>query len=189
MVRMEKFIRPSAAFFIAFFISVALNPGLAGAATITTGSVTSATVTSAARPLYLYIPSIKLFANIDGVGVNAKGNMDVPSSRTSDVGWYKYGTAPGQVGTAVIDAHNTAAFKTLHQVPVGADIYVYNSDGEWLRFVATAANTYSMQNLQSATLFEPTNNSVQKLNLITCAGTLLGNGEATHRLIVSAVLS
>lgn len=188
MVRMKKYIRPSAAFFIAFVAAVAFNPAGADAATISSGAVSAVSTSSTGVPLYLYIPSIKLLSNVQDVGIDAKGNMDVPSGKTNNVGWYKYGVKPGTTGTAVLDAHNTAAFKELNKVPVGAPVYVYMSDGKWLQFKVNKAKTYSMQTLQPSTLFEPTNNRVQKINLITCAGKSLGNGEATHRLIVSAEL-
>ena len=171
---------------VAFFIALitTFTPLFSFASTI------SSTILGQAQniqPLYLYIPSIKLLSNVQGVGVNEKGNMDVPSGKTTNVGWYKYGVAPGGVGTAVIDAHNTAAFKTLSKVPLGAEIYVYTSEGKWLKFKVTKAKTYAMKNLSPSTLFAATNS--RQINLITCAGQNLGNGEATHRLIVSAVLS
>lgn len=184
-----------AAFFI---LSALVAPLFASAAQISSSTIKSATPPSSkiistsissqvGVPLYLYIPSIKLYSKVDGVGVNKIGNMDVPSGRTTDVGWYKYGVIPGSAGTAVLDAHNTAAFKNLNQVPVGSDIYVYTSSGKWLHFITTKAETYSMKVLTSQMLFEPT--SSRQINLITCAGQLLGNGQATHRLIVSAQLA
>ena len=171
----------NAAFFIAIFTTFA--PMAATAATISSPVL----LTSAGTPLYLYIPSIKLLSPVQGVGVNERGNMDVPGEYTNNVGWYERGVTPGNVGTAVIDAHNTAAFKKLDQVSVGAEIYVYTSAGEWLHFVTTNAQTYSMDTLSPATLFAPAN--APQINLITCAGLSLGNGEATHRLIVSARLA
>jgi sortase (surface protein transpeptidase) len=188
MVRMKIFIRPSAAFFIAFLAVVAFNPGPALAATITSSRVSAVSQSSSGTPVYLYIPSIKLLSNVQGVGIDQKGNMDVPSGKTNNVGWYERGVAPGGLGTAVLDAHNTAAFKALNKVPVGADVYVYMSDGTWLKFKVNKAKTYSMETLEPSTLFEPANTSAQKLNLITCAGLSLGGGEATHRLIVSATM-
>ncbi len=138
-------------------------------------------------PLWLYIPSINLSSSIEGVGINNKGNMDVPSGRTNNVGWYKYGTLPGETGTAVLDAHNTAAFKNLHMLNPGSDIYVITKAGRVLHFTATETKTYPVATLSRYTLFEDTD--AKQINLITCAGTLLGNGEASHRLIVSAQLA
>lgn len=168
------------------FILAQFIPSLATAQTISSKSVHAA---PPGTPLYLYIPSLKLYTSIQGVGTDSKGRMDVPSGRTNNVGWYEYGVTPGSSGTAVLDAHNTAAFKTLNKLPVGADIYVYNSNGRWLKFTVMKEETYLAATTPSSVLFEPANRSVQKLNLITCAGELLGNGEATHRLIVSAQLS
>ena len=158
------------------------SPFAARASIVTPGTFK----TNPSSPLYLHIPSINLTSSVEGVGIDKKGRMDVPSGRTNKVGWYKYGVVPGNIGTAVLDAHNTAAFKKLNQVSVGEEIYVMSSSGEWLKFKVTAAKTYSVKNLKPVTLFAPTNS--RQINLITCAGTLLGNGEATHRLIVSAEL-
>lgn len=56
-------------------------------------------------PTYLYIPSIHLTAPIEPVGIDATGAMAVPPGTSNAVGWYEYGTIPGQRGSAVIDAH------------------------------------------------------------------------------------
>ena len=151
--------------------------------------ISSATISSIIeeeKPVYIYIPSINLFSKIQGVGVNKKGNMDVPSGKTNNVGWYKHGVTPGETGTAVLDAHNTAAFKKLNALPVGEEIYIYTSSSEWLKFEVTKAKTYPVEKLSPSTLFAQAN--APQINLITCAGLLLGNGEASHRLIVSAKL-
>ncbi|MBX4206464.1 class F sortase [Candidatus Parcubacteria bacterium] len=173
-----------AAFFIASFALI-MAPQVAGATTISSAPLFSLAAKPAA-PLYLYIPSIKLLSNVEGVGVNEKGNMDVPSGKSNSVGWYQYGVVPGGVGTAVIDAHNTAAFKNLKDLAVGQKFYIKDAKGAWLAFKVTKSQVYSMKTLQPSTLFAATNS--RQVNLITCAGINLGNGEATHRLIVSAEL-
>src|SRR4051812_30102627 len=50
-------------------------------------------------PGQLSIPSIKLKARVVPMGVNSKGELDVPSGSTKDVGWYKDGTVPGDTGS------------------------------------------------------------------------------------------
>ena len=181
---MKVFTQGTCAFFVTQMLLLALSFPFATQAM----EITSATIeaSSMGTPIYLYIPSIDLSTNIKGVGVNEKGDMDVPSGKTDDVGWFQYGVFPGNTGTAVLDAHNTAAFKELDKVPLGSEIYIWTTEGRWLRFSVTKANTYSMKNLSPYTLFEETQD--KQINLITCAGILLGNGEATHRLIVSAEL-
>lgn len=138
-------------------------------------------------PTWIYVPSIGLSSPIKGVGIDKKGNMDVPSGKTSDVGWYKHGTLPGNTGTAVLDAHVTAAFKDLEDIKIGESIYIYTSTGKILRFVTKKAKTYEAKTTDPRVLFAPSKSP--DLNLITCAGTLLGDGEATHRLIVTAKLA
>src|SRR5258708_1660959 len=83
-------------------------------------------------PVRLIIPSIKIDDQIVKVGVTDNGEMDVPDGKTKNIGWYMYGTVPGEVGSAVLDAHVFAAFKSLHNLKQGSDIYVIMSDGEKL---------------------------------------------------------
>jgi sortase (surface protein transpeptidase) len=80
-------------------------------------------------PSRLIIPAIKVDAAIQNVGLGKSGNMAVPSNYT-DVGWYRYGPTPGQVGSAVIDGHVDngfgleAVFKNVSALEPGDDIYV-----------------------------------------------------------------
>jgi sortase A len=181
---MKKFVQTSYIHLSLLILAFVFPPIFGAHADTTYASLPSSY--SPETPAFVYIPSISLFSSVLGVGVNEKGNMDVPSGLTNDVGWYKYGILPGNTGTAVLDAHNTAAFKFLHLVPEGGDIYILTSKGQMMHFKVTRAETYSMEVLKPQTLFATTDK--KQINLITCAGTLLGNGEATHRLIVSAEL-
>jgi len=139
-------------------------------------------------PVRLIIPSISLDDAIIPVGVNSKKEMDVPSGKTSNIGWYKYGTTPGDVGSAVLDAHIFAAFAKLKYVPVGADIYVVMQNGEKLHFVVQEAKNFMLADLTSDELFY--RHDARRLNLITCAGTLTPDHSTyTERLVVFATLS
>ena len=75
-------------------------------------------------PERLLVPSLDLNVAIQPVGQNSKGEMDVPSGSSSNVGWYKYGTMPGNVGSAVLDAHVFAVFKDLRYLKIGSSIFV-----------------------------------------------------------------
>lgn len=55
-------------------------------------------------PATLLIPDIGVAAPVDPVGVDGRGDMDVPGA-TGHVGWYEPGPAPGDPGDAVIDGH------------------------------------------------------------------------------------
>ncbi len=139
-------------------------------------------------PVRLRIPSIDMTVPIVPVGLNKKGEMDVPSGNSNNVGWYKYGTVPGHTGSAVLDAHVFAAFEDLRHVPIGADIYVDTEGGERLHFVVQDSRVYKLSELTSQMLFG--RNDAKRLNLITCAGTFVKSIDTyDHRLVVYAVLA
>ena len=138
-------------------------------------------------PVELIIPSIKLDYRVLQVGVNEKGEMDVPNGNTKDVGWYEGGTIPGNMGSAVIDAHVFAAFKNLRYVKVGDDIYVVTRSGKKLHFRAEESLVYKTPQVPAEVLFN--RSDARRLNLITCAGKYIPRLETyDHRLIVYAVL-
>ncbi len=143
--------------------------------------------TGADTPIRVSIPSINLDKKIVGVGVNSKNEMAVPAGSTDNVGWFKFGPKPGEVGSAVLDAHVFAAFADLKYVAPGADIYVETASGERLHFVVEKSQTYALADLSPATLFGAT--SERHLNLITCAGQLTPDHSTyDHRLVLFAAL-
>jgi LPXTG-site transpeptidase (sortase) family protein len=138
-------------------------------------------------PERLSIPSIGLDAPIQGLGVNEKGEMDVPNGGTNNVGWYASGTVPGQRGSAVLDAHVFAAFSKLKYLKVGSTVDVQTVSGSILHFVVTDSEVYTTESVPVQRLFA--DKSGELLNLITCAGTLLPDGSTyDHRLVVYARL-
>jgi sortase A len=155
-------------------------------------SVNASTITTSPPiqydyPIRIIAPSIKLNSPIQGMGVNKKGELDVPSGKTNNVGWYKNGTVPGQSGAAVLDAHVFAAFSNLKYLAPGSDIYIEMASGKKLHFTVDIAKKYKLTELSPTALFQTT--SDKKMNLITCAGTFIKN-RATydHRLIVYTTL-
>lgn len=144
-------------------------------------------------PIRLRVPSIGINAAVQQVGINTKGNMSAPSNY-SDVGWYKYGTLPGNMGSAVIDGHVdnglgfAGVFKRLRDVKVGDDIYVETSGGRELHFVVSSIETYPYLEVPLETLF--TRSDLPRLNLITCDGVWLPTGKTyDKRLVVYTTLA
>jgi LPXTG-site transpeptidase (sortase) family protein len=138
-------------------------------------------------PVSLSIPSIGLNDPIQKMGVLKNGELAVPSGSTNNVGWYAAGTLPGQIGSAVLDAHVFAAFKNLHSLSAGDDIYVTDADGTVLHFKVETTEVFKLGNLSANYLFSRTD--AKRLTLITCAGQLTPDHSTyTHRLVVSAVL-
>ena len=166
--------------------------GLTSASGALTGQVTNPGVSnppplSPDYPVRVIIPVIHLNDPIIPVGTNSKNEMDVPSGTSANVGWFKYGPVPGQIGSAVLDAHVFAAFKNLKNVPVGADIYVQMASGVTRHFVVAQTTTYKLADLTSQMLFGQ--NDAARLNLITCAGKLTPDRSTyDHRLVLFAKL-
>lgn len=145
-------------------------------------------VSTEKQPLYeLSIPALSLRAPIEGVGQNNLGEMDVPDGSTNTIGWYKYGTAPGDMGSAVLAAHVYAGFKKLNRLEVGDDIFTTDRVGTRLHFRVSAIETYDLADVPAEKLFNDA--SQRSLNLITCAGTFdKRKNTYTKRLIVYTTL-
>lgn len=140
-----------------------------------------------AQPVRLIISAIGLNAPVESVGLNQQGEMDVPDGSTNDVGWYRNGTIPGNIGSAVIDAHVYAAFQNLRNLKVGSEVIVENASGERLTFVVDDSRVYKLGELTSGMLFGK--RDARRLNLITCAGEQTADGSTyTHRLVVYTTL-
>ncbi len=149
---------------------------------------TAVFVPEESKPLRLLIPSLAIDAHVQEVGITTKGTMGVPNN-FKDVGWYKYGVAPGQLGSAVIDGHvdNALAlagvFKRLADIKTGDDIYVVSEDGTKLRFIVVDIQSYPYNDAPTDIIF--TRDDAARLNLITCAGTwLIGQRTYNKRLVV-----
>ena len=143
---------------------------------------------SSSDPVRLIIPSLHINAAVQYVGVKADGSMGTPNNFT-DVAWYKYGTTPGQLGSAVIDGHVDnglgldGVFKHLQDIQVGADIFVQEKDGQQLHFKVIDIETYPYKNVPLQTVFAQTD--AARLNLVTCEGVWVPNGKTyDHRLVV-----
>ncbi|HEV7449625.1 MAG TPA: class F sortase [Candidatus Paceibacterota bacterium] len=143
-------------------------------------------------PERLRIPALGINAFVRQVGVNAQGNMATPGNFT-DVGWYRYGTVPGFVGSAVIDGHvdNALAldgvFKHLSDLKAGDDIYVDTASSTPLHFVVVDVESYPSDQVPLDKLFNTKDKA--RLNLITCTGTWIQNQkEYDQRLVVYAEL-
>lgn len=149
-------------------------------------------IVAADLPARLRIPSLDIDAKVQHVGLKANGQMANPNNFT-DVGWYKYGTAPGYRGSAVVAGHVDnglslpGVFKRLTETKVGDEIEVETAGGEIQRFRVTAVENYHYQQVPAEALFNRADKA--RLNLITCDGTWL-KGERTYdrRLVVYAEL-
>lgn len=143
-----------------------------------------------ALPMRLLIPAIGVNAKVQRVGVTASGAMGVPNNFT-DVAWYKYGTVPGNTGSAVIDGHvdNGLAlpgvFKHLSDVAVGDEVDVETASSTQVRFVVDEIERYPMDAVPLTYVFA--RSDAARLVLITCTGAWVPKGRTYDtRLVVYA---
>lgn len=124
--------------------------------------------------LQLKIPEINVNAVISTLGINPDGEMETPKD-PRDVGWYKYGPSPGEVGSAVIAGHygpwsgwEGSVFDNLAELRKGDKIYIEDGEGSKITFVVRELRTYD----PVADALEVFNSSDGKphLNLVTCKG-------------------
>lgn len=154
----------------------------------TTGS--HATINS---PKRLRIPSISVDAEIESVGMDAKGNMDVPKD-SDNAAWYNLGYKPGENGSAVIDGHfdkesgDPAVFYKLSSLTKGDLIEVEQSNGEMLSFRVITSEEYNFDQLPLQKIFNSP--GAPTLNLITCDGVFNKSAKNySQRLVVYAELT
>lgn len=140
-------------------------------------------------PSQLSIPKLNITAKIQRLGIDKNGNMAAPNNFT-DVSWYKYGTVPGLIGSAVIAGHEDNAlsldgvFKHLDQLKVGDDVYVVSASGQKLHFRVTDKKIYpyNLSGPELEKIFTAADKS--RLNLITCAGVWLKSAKTNDKRLV-----
>jgi len=124
-------------------------------------------------PQRLVIPALSIDTNIQQVGKDATGHMDVPNNWT-DAGWYDLGYHPGEKGNAVIAGHYDnnlglpAVFYYLKKLKPGDEIILLDAQNKKETFVVTGSQGVSVINPPLDKIFGPS--SVASLNLITCEG-------------------
>lgn len=123
-------------------------------------------------PVSLEIEDIDVVdAAVIPVGVNPDQTFEVPPA--DQVGWYRFGPAPGDEGSAVLAAHIAfdgvdGVFRRLADAEVGSIVAVVFDDGSRQRYRIESVTDYDKQELPSE-LFARSGDS--QLALITCGGT------------------
>jgi sortase A len=123
-------------------------------------------------PVRIQIPSIKVDAMIENVGILDNGQMGVPEVE-KNVGWFEPGYKPGQNGSAVMAGHvdnktGPSVFFYLKTLKKGDKVLVTSEDGRTLSFVVTNIASYKTEESPIDYIFGKT--VKPRLNLITCTG-------------------
>ncbi len=139
-------------------------------------------------PVRLKIPSIKVNAAIEYVGLTPKREMEVPK-KTVDVGWFEPGPRPGEKGSAVIAGHfngrngEEGVFADLYKLKTGDKLYIESNIGTTTIFIVLESRTYDPG--LAGNVFSRSDGIY--LNLITCDGVWDGVKKSySKRLVVFA---
>jgi sortase A len=158
---------------------------------LSTGATSASDV--AGVPARIRIPKIDVDAKVTDVGLGKTGNMAVPLTFT-DVGWYRYGPKPGEVGSAVIDGHVDnglgvpAVFARMGELEAGDDLYIDTAAGDTLHFKVEENDVYALADVPLQQVFNRAD--APRLNLITCDGNWIKDQKMyDERRVLYAVLS
>lgn len=142
---------------------------------VASGGLRSPTVPPA-PPIRLQIPAIHVAAKIVDEGLDADGALQVPpltDAGVSEAGWYDLGSAPGQIGSAIIVGHVDSyqapgVFYELGALVPGNAIEVTLANGETVHFTVTSVQEYPKTHFPAREIYGP--EPYQALRLITCGG-------------------
>jgi len=124
-------------------------------------------------PETISIPKINVHADVESVGMDSQGRMDVPKNG-EDTAWYSPGYKPGMRGSAVIDGHldlvtgAPAVFWNLQELTPGDTISVTDNNGSKYTFAVDHLEKYPYNTFPMKEVFA--DSKTPMLNLITCNG-------------------
>lgn len=140
------------------------------------------------EPKILNIPKIGISANIESVGIDNQGRMDVPKL-PEDAGWYNQGFRVGQKGSAVIAGHldtstgAPAVFYNLNQLEAGDEVTVIGTDNKEIRFKVFKKDLFDFDKIPLEQVFASQDRV--GINLITCNGSFdAASKNYSKRLVV-----
>ncbi|NHI16078.1 class F sortase [Microbacterium excoecariae] len=145
---------------------------------------------SGAVPLRVSIPAIGIASDLISLGRGADGWIEAPADY-DDIGWYKDGVVPGDVGPAVIAAHvdspwAAAVFHELGNLVPGDTVSVERSDGTTAEFVVTGIQNVKKHSFPTEQIYAPT--PTPELRLVTCGGPFSSEtGRYEDNVVVTAV--
>ena len=125
------------------------------------------------------------------VGVAEDGQAEIPEN-VAEVGWYEYGSAPGENdGSVVVMGHRDSrggkgALFSLPNVPVGTVVDVVDAAGVSHQYRVVRNESISKQVVPLADLF--TRDGPKQLTLISCGGPYIADqGGYLDNVVVTAV--
>lgn len=126
---------------------------------------------SSGAPTRLRVPAAGVDTTLESLRLDDAGAL-VPPRDFARAGWYADGTAPGDIGPAVIAGHvdsrrGPAVFHRLREVDTGDTVEVVRG-GTTLRFTVVSTAWYPKDRFPTDRVYGPTPD--RQLRLITCGG-------------------
>jgi hypothetical protein len=172
------------------FAGTAAPTTVAGPAPSDTSAPSTPPTTPAAvavgNPVEITLPTIGVTASVVPVGVQP-GTNEIEVPPLTDVGWYRFGARPGELGSSVLVGHvdgdgRTGVFWRLRDLQPGDPVKVRDATGRTRHFVVSARAEVSKSTLP-ADLFS--RQGPTRLVLITCGGAF---DYATHHYVDNVVV-
>ncbi len=143
-------------------------------------------------PMRIQIPKIELDTTfVPPLGLNPDKTVTVPDNYT-EVGWYKGGATPGEIGPSVILGHvdsyqGPAVFYHLGKLEKGDEISIEREDGSIAVFVVEELERYDQDEFPTELVYGQI--EYAGLRLVTCSGTFnKAEQKYSHNLVVYARL-
>ncbi|QZY28322.1 class F sortase [Nocardioides coralli] len=143
-------------------------------------------------PRRVRVPSLDLDLAVRSVGVARGRQMELPRDPRV-LGWYRYGPAPGQSGSAVLAGHvdsqrfGVGPLADLGAVRPGARIDVTLRSGRRMVYRVDSVERFDRQALPDEVF---SRDGRSRLRLVTCTGAFLPEaGGYQENLVVTAVLA
>lgn len=150
----------------------AVVPPATAAATTTRTPDQSVATAETSRPVQLAIPDLRLDTRLITLGVRPDRTVEVPGD-PDRAGWFRRGTVPGSLGSAVILGHvdsedGPAVFSGLSTLARGAQVSVTMDDGSVVTFAVRSVRTYDNEAFPARRVYG--SHGRREINLVTCGG-------------------
>lgn len=151
------------------------------------------------KPIYgtpkrVFIDSVGIKSDVIPVGVDKEGFLETPKN-WNEIGWYKKGSKPSELGNLLIDGHyddnygRPAAFWNLKNINIGDKVSVLDSYSRTFDYKVTKVYYIDINDPERAGVFEPYEEGKALMTLITCGGVWSpADGTYSKRLVVTAEL-